>query len=632
MTAAVERIPLAFTLFTAVVVLAGHGLSMLSRLADQRAWLWVLGGATVVAVTAAALWPARLPALSRGHGAISSAILWPPVLTAVALAIVNLVVIVNVAPHHWDGMTYHLARLAYYLQQGDLSAFDANYWAQVVHPTNGTLLLAASYFGSSANENLTPLVQFVAYISSVAGLFAIARRAGFSTAPSAFAAAIGALLTEWLMQSTTTQNDLVVTAYLATTVWALMLYRENARRSDLALAALAIGLAIGTKASALLLLPAIAIVAIYAVWAATSTLRARLVTAGTFALLVAVSLVVFALPAGYLSNVAHYGHPIGPTSVRLMHSFEAMPAREAIAHGHRNLLRYALDFVSLDGVPPIDPVHAAQSAMRWPLDRALRSAGIDLENPAGTREPFRMDRRPLAHEDFAYWGILGFAFAIPAAAIMLVRPSGPHAMRVLIAAAVVFFVTQAYVGPYDPWRGRYFAAMAVLVVPAVAGVSDIRRAWFRYLVTAIVWAGCLSAVAAVVFRINSQLVSVSYKGVEYKSVFAMDRVEQLTRNRAEYREPLAAYEMQVPRAAVVAVFLPEDSYEYPLFGRGLTRRIIPINGFDRAATDAALRALPTHATHLLYADGYRCARATDIALGADWHLRRLTDEASRRCE
>jgi hypothetical protein len=355
------------------------------------------------------------------------------------------------------------------------------------------------------------------------------------------------------------------------------------------------------------------------------------VTAGTFALLVAAGLLLFALPAGYLSNVSRYGHPIAPTSVRLMHSFEALPVEEAMAHGHRNLLRYALDFVSLDGIPPVDPVYAAQSAMRWPAHRAIQSAGLDLENPAGTREPFRMYKRPLAHEDFAYWGLLGFAFAIPAAAIMLVRPGSPHALRVLIAAAVVFFVTQAYSGPYDPWRGRYFAAMAVLVVPAVAWIADIRRVWLRNLVIAIVWAGCLSAIAAVVFRINSQLVSVSYKGVEYRSIFAMDRIEQLTRNRAEYREPLEAYEAQVPPNAVVAVFLPEDSYEYPLFGRGLTRRVIPINGFDTTATGAARRPVPPDATHLLYADGYPCARATDIALGADWHLRRLTDEASRRC-
>jgi hypothetical protein len=632
MSAAFERLPLAFTALTAVLVLGGHALSWAGQLDHQRAWLWILGGAAVVAIAAAALWPAPRPVVSRAGDGLSPALLWPPVLTALALAIVNLVVIVNVAPHHWDGMTYHLARLAYYLQQGDLSAFDANYWAQVVHPTNGTLLLAATYLGSGGNENLTPLVQFVAYITSVAGLFAVARRAGFGNTPSTFAAAIGALLTEWLMQATTTQNDMVVTAYLATAVWALMVYRETAGRRDLALAAIAIGLAIGTKASALLLLPAIAIVAVYALWVATSTWRARLVTTGLCALLVGVSLVAFALPAGYVSNVTRYGHPIGPTSVRLLHSFEAIPVREAIAHGHRNLLRYALDFVSLDGIPPIDVVHVAQSALRWPADRALRSAGVDLETPAGTREPFRMYKRPLAHEDFAYWGLFGFAFVIPVAAIMLVRPSSPHAIRVLIAAASVFFVTQAYVGPYDPWRGRYFTAMAVLVVPAVAGVSDVRRTWLRYLVMAIVWAGCLSATAAVVFRINSPLVSISYKGVGYKSIFAMDRVEQLTRNRAEYRAPLEAYEAQVPRDAVVALFLPEDSYEYPLFGRGLTRRIIPINSFERALEGAALRDVPADATHLLYADGYPCARVTDTALGADWHLRLLTDDASRRCE
>src|SRR5687768_18145665 len=102
MAAAVERIPLGFTVFTAVLVTGGHALSLTGRLDREGAWFWLLVTAAVAAFVVAVLWPATPPPVARRTDAIHPAILWPPAVIAVVLAAVNLVVIVSVAPHHWD--------------------------------------------------------------------------------------------------------------------------------------------------------------------------------------------------------------------------------------------------------------------------------------------------------------------------------------------------------------------------------------------------------------------------------------------------------------------------------------------------------------------------------------------------
>ncbi len=105
----------------------------------------------------------------------------------------------------------------------------------------------------------------------------------------------------------------------------------------------------------------------------------------------------------------------------------------------------------------------------------------------------------------------------------------------------------------------------------------------------------------------------------------MDRMEQLTRTRSLYFDPLKRFDELVPKDAVVAVFLPADSFEYPLFGEHLTRTIMPINSFHKG-----LQPIPVNAEYLLYAEGFPCASAEDVYLGVDWYLRHLTDN-NRRC-
>jgi hypothetical protein len=631
------------------ILIAGYALSALNAIGRVEAW--ALAGAIVLGLALGAAGfrlrrraerdalalalrqaPARVRAALRsaaqGHGRLSAfekRLLMPCLITAAMLALVNLDLVLNTAPHNWDSQTYHLARLAYAIQHGNLANFDANYWAQVTHPKNATVLLAFTYLASGRNENLTQLVQFLSYIVATAAVYGIARRAGARRFGGLFAAAVFALLTECLMQAITTQNDLLAAALIGCAAYGLLAHRERGGPGYLALAAAAAAMALGVKSSVLLAMPPLALVAAYALvptWRRSEAsppkpLRHRLDGDASPLQIIAVlasagaaSVALFVLPAGYVENWLVYGHPIGPAYVRQLHAFEGQPISTVLLNGTRNLARFAFEFLSLDGLPPYGDVADAQRALRRLPEQAARAAGLELESAEATRAPFVYDKLPAAHEDISYWGVFGFALIWPAVGLMLIGFIRSPAGRVLALAGILFWVLQAYSGPYDPWRGRYSVLCAALVVPAVGLWIGRPHGWLtRAALTAIVLVGCFSGLSAVLGRANSAP----------EHVYSLDRVGQLTRNRPNYADPVRLFERIVPPDATVAVHFGEDMFEYPLFGAGLTRTLIPVNGFYHGPI-----AAPPQAQYLLYSSQlYADARPGDIRLGEDWMLRAL---------
>jgi hypothetical protein len=97
----------------------------------------------------------------------------------------------------------------------------------------------------------------------------------------------------------------------------------------------------------------------------------------------------------------------------------------------------------------------------------------------------------------------------------------------------------------------------------------------------------------------------------------MDRLEQM----AAYHASLPAhrtFDRLVPPGATVIVALPENEYEYPLFGEKLSHRLIP---YRRALEHPEIAAA---AEYLVYDGRIPVKREpTDIGLGYRWALRKL---------
>ena len=641
----VETILAFFLLYTAHIVLIGYLLSSLNQLRNLIYWSAVsllLAGVSFLILIAIRRGEKIFPHLepnffldaiasvqgwyARDTTLFEKLLLTPLLLTALLLWMANLVVVVFTAPGNWDSVTYHLARVAYFIQHNNLNYFDANYWAQIVHPKNSALLILFTYLVSGRNENLTQLVQFVSYGIAVGAVYAIARRMGQGKNRSIFAATVSALLTSWLMEATTAQNDLTLTAYVGTIVCFLFAYRETAQRKYLGLSALGIGLFLGVKASSFLVVPSIALIVLYIFLSHGSEVQCRwrdflFFLGGTL-----VALLLFTLPAGYVENYQHFGGLVGPRGVGEIHTFEGKPAGYIITNGTRNLLRFGFDFLSLDGLPRIGPIVRVQALIRFVPEEIVRGLNINLETTEATRVPFEFQKTPKAHEDASSWGVFGFLLVWIMVLLSLIGVIKSTDAKMLALALVIFVLLQSYEGPYDPWRGRYFITGAIFAVPIVGFSLRARAPAIRAYLLFVVLLGCIAALSAVVLRNDGPLISLNYQGKRIESLFAMNRIQQLTRGNVTYYEPAAAFDRLVPGKATVAVYLSGDSCEYALFGQHLTRTIIPIRPFNKG-----LQPIPSNADFLLYTAKYfPCMLPTDIHLGADWYLRRLTAN-NRRC-
>ncbi len=613
-----ETLLFAFPVSAALVAVWAYLLSFWNRLADLSAWA-ALGAATAAlagglvlrlkpprltllpqAVQSVGSWAAWLAGLRRDQ----KAIILPMIFAAFFTAGFNLLLVLFTVPHTWDALTYHLPRMAYYLQQGNFSFLEANYWAQAIHPKNSVALLIYLFLVGGRGDNLTQLVEYVSHGVLVLSIYAVSLQAGLSKTQSAFSALTGALLVSGAVLAVSAQNDLLIAACFGAATYSVMAYRRIPRRAYLFIAALALALTLGMKASSALALPSFGLVALYALTSQTDKKRAlaNLLLLGAFTLTAGIFLV---LPAGYAENYKRFGSLVGPLKVRQMHSFEGQDAAYILKAGGYNLLRFAFDFLAFDGLPPSPPVRQAERLLRLPL-RALTF-------PLNLESDFAEGFSPFLYENdrAVSWGVLGFGLMWGAAALAALRRAGNRDLFVLALAAFAFLLAQAFSGPYDSARGRYFMTCAVFAAPAAGWWISTNAKALRLYLALIALAASVSAVSAVYGQ---------------RALLTMNRDEQFSSKQPAYAAKLRAFDFLVPQDAVVALYLPPNTFEYPLFGRGLTRVLTPINSFVQG-----LQPIPPAAQYLLYAKGYPCPLPGDRHLKGDWFLRKLND-SNRACK
>jgi len=627
-----------FCVSTACIIIWGYILSFLNRIGEISSWA-IIGVITAISVFIIAIYLKvdltlfhRYPRLSwtsikrryaaqfENYPSYVRLILLLLTLTTLLIGVLNLIFVITIAPHEWDSLTYHLPRMAHYLQQNNLNYFDADYWAQVVHPKNSTLLLLYTFLAFGHNENLLQLVQYFSYWILVFGIYGVSRKIGLDRVQGLFSALVGSLLIDAVVQSTTTQNDLIIAAFFASTTYFLFAFRETRNWKYLWLAAIGIGLAVGTKASSFLVMPSIILISL-AVTRTDDKPGIWLKNLSILCVSVIVALCIFAIPSGYVENYYLFGNPIGNRDVSSIHSFVGKPVGYIMRGGTYNILRFGFDFLSLDGLPQINLVNRSQYVLRFVPRQILSFFDVDLESLEATSfSSFDYDRPPQER----YWGILGFGLIWIVVFLSLFRIIKHPDFFLLSLAVIIFLISQAYSSPYDASKGRFFSACMIFAVPLIGLTLLVNKPIFRAYLTIVVLLGCVSAVSATILKITP-LSSVYPEKLDNKLMFSMDRLEQLTFNNHTYYRPLVTFEFLVPADAKVAIFLYPNTFEYPLYGRYLSRVIMPINSFFRG-----LQPIPADAQFLLYANGYPCALPQDKYLGEDWYLRKLTNE-NRDC-
>jgi hypothetical protein len=479
---------------------------------------------------------------------------------AVTLALAfELFLALAAAPNNWDALTYHLSRAAAWYQRGSVGFFSAHTPRENIYPPNAEIqILYTMVF--TRGDRLSALPQFLAEIVSMIAIFGIGRRIGFGRAGAAFAALLFATLSEVALEATTAQNDLVVGAFVAVGAYFVL----GRSKREHALAGAAVGLALGTKLTALYALPLLALLAL-------CTMRPR-----RLLLLAGATAVAFAALGSlvYVENVLHYGSPLGPASARSMYRPRVTPTN-VISSSARTLDR----FLDLSGYDPAPGV-------RYTLFRinkfVFETVHID-PNPAGASlSRFSYTPSTSANEDFSYFGPLGAGLLLPLSLAYLVAAALRRRSRAKLAFALsvpVFALELALTYKYNAWEGRFMIVPVLLATVLAAGVY--------------VWRG----VSAMCAAIGVLVLALALAHNERKPIgaYGSTPVWELGRAQAQGLVSLGAaqlfrrFDAIVPSRARTGVVFGDDDWDYPLYGAHLSRKLVvldPATAFQQARAGA----------------------------------------------
>jgi Dolichyl-phosphate-mannose-protein mannosyltransferase len=309
-------------------------------------------------------WPRRRELVRTVHAHPLTIVLAALVLASLGL---EFVLAVTVAPNNWDSMGYHLSRAAYWLQYESVLQFPGGSIRQLYYPPNGEILQTWT-LAVSGTDRFAQLVQWVSGIGCGLCVYLGARLLGFRRAHAIFAAGLFMVLPIVVLESTTTQNDLITAFFIASS--GVFAVRGVAARSygDLVVAALALGLAVGTKGTALVALPSLLILVGAAAWWHRPPLKLAL-----GGVVIAVLAVIALGSFNYVQSWEKTGSPFGKASHLTDRTDGLVP----------NATRGAWTFVDLPGMQ----VEWLDTAVQRPA-RAL-FGDLEKENYEFTGTPTR---------------------------------------------------------------------------------------------------------------------------------------------------------------------------------------------------------------------------------------------------
>ncbi len=404
---------------------------------------WLSAAAALAALLA------RMPAVpGRGCDAVPKGLTeWLAAGGLAMIAAITLITALVAPPNNWDSLTYHLPRIEHWIQDRSLAFYPTGELRQIMYPGLAEEVVL-QFRLLSGGDRFDNLVQWLAGFGSVVAVGRIALGLGASRAGAALARLAGATLPIGILESSSTQNDLVVTFFLLCAAERLLAWRRSRSLADAAALSAAAGLALATKGTAYLIgLP-------FGVWFLIELLlRGR---RAVVPLLTGACLALLPNLPFYLRNLADSGTLIGTLG----------PDTNNAAFSAGRLVLNAVRNTAVNFVPP-DRELALW--MNIAVGRGLAILGLNASDPDTTfgSTGFVLNHRQ-THEDFA-GNPLHFLLALAALAWALAKPWAKGRSRrfyalSVIAGAFLFLIVLRW----QPWITRLQLPLFALSAPLAA--------------------------------------------------------------------------------------------------------------------------------------------------------------------
>jgi len=421
----------------------------LTPVAVSGAWVVAL-----VAAGAAAWWRRRRgddewqrPVPSTGERMLAVAVL--------VLVLLELVLALASPPNTYDSQTYHLPRIEHWARAGSVGFYPTGVHRQITYPPGAEFLLLHLRL-LTGSDALFNLLQWSCGLLCLVLVTRIAAQLGVARRGQLLAALVVASVPMVVLQSSSTQTDLVVALWVACVVTLVLDgVGPASHRPDLPTVLLigaATGLVAVTKATGGLL------VAPLLVWWGLAQLRRggfRLPSVGRLAVAVVLILLATLTLAGpqFVRMSETFGNPLGPPQLSESLTLQRRDPGSLLVNGLR-VAHTALEV-------PVPPVN------RWAADRIIGLAKLMGRDPSDPRTTFYQQKFPdeswYPHEDKAALPLHALLILIGAGVAVArgLRPGGDRRWLAYVGALAFAVLAYVVIFKWQPWGNRLLLFVVV---------------------------------------------------------------------------------------------------------------------------------------------------------------------------
>ena len=439
-------------------------------------------------------------------------------------------------------MTYHMARVASWIQQGSINYFPVAYLPQLVHPPLAEWNILHFQI-LSGGDRFANMVQWLALVGCGLAASLIARELQQPFPVQVLAVVIAATLPMGLLQGSSTQNDLVVSFWIMAFVLFALQYLRKPTVGRVSFCGLALGFALLTKGTSYVVAPPLAaMLLLYGIIHAQGA-RSRMKMVSAAMVILAIALL---LNSGHWArNWSLSGNPLYTGDTKYGNE------EVDVSILWSNLIRNS----ALHWGIPSDRINAITT------DLIHRIPGDLIDIPEATLTGSYDLRIPFSrHEDYTgnflhFWVL---AFSLPGI-VLFRRRFQFNALTVVLALAVVLgFVFYCGLLKWSIWTSRLHTPLFMLGAPIVAiflsSLGSRLQGHFTkiFLIMSVPW---------VFFNETRPIYS-----DDGQSIFSLDRTEAYFYQIPELFQPYvgAVDYLKEHRPKEIGIYLSGHQYEYPL--------------------------------------------------------------------
>jgi len=444
-------------------------------------------------------------------------------------------------PNTWDSMTYHMSRVMHWIQNQSVAHYPTNIIRQI--ELNPWAEFAITNFQIlSKGDYLANLVQWFCMIGSILGVTLIAEKLGADHRGQIFAAVVAATIPMGILQSSSTQNDYVVSFWLVCLVYFGIRFNEKPCWSYATAVGASLGLSLLTKGTAYL----------YAfpllIWLVVSSLKSIKLMAVKY--IVIIMLVAISLNSGhYIRNYVTFGNILSSGETKYSNG----------SYGMATLTSNVIRNIALEMGSSFKYANQAIISGACLLHMSM---GLDIDDNETTLPGTKFSISSSRHEDAAGnpLHLLLIIFSIFA---ICFSKNMRHQHNVLpyLSALVIAFICFSFYLRWQPWQNRLLLPLIILWSPLIALViAKIKSTWVAN--TILISLVCM-ALPFLLLNKSRPLITVE----NTESILETDRISQYFNNRPnlmqQYYE-LALY-LKLINCSNIALQTGENAWEYPLW-------------------------------------------------------------------